>query len=207
MPAPPLADLLDPARTAVVLQECQRGVLGDTPVFPALAQVARERGVIDNIARLLVAARAAGVTVAHTIAERRDDLRGSNSNARIYAAAARSGVSFAPGSDATLPLAEFEPTDGDLFFRRLHGIGPMYGTDLDPVLRNLGIRSVVAVGVSVNVGLTDLVFDCCNAGYQVVLPTDAVAGVPAAYGDAVVEHTLSLLATPTSVADVIAAWA
>jgi len=206
VPAPDLRELVLPARTAVVLQECQRGVLGEQAVFPALAEVARERGVVPNIARLLVAARAVGVTVAHAIAERRDDLRGSNTNARIYAAAARSGVSFAPGSQATQPLPELGPAGGDLVFRRLHGIGPMYGTDLDPVLRNLGIATIVAVGVSVNVGLTDLVFDACNAGYQVVLPTDAVAGVPADYADAVIEHTLSLLATTTTVDDVIAAW-
>jgi len=53
------------------------------------------------------------------------------------------------------------------------------GTELDPVLRNLGIRTIVAAGVSVNVALTNLVFDAVNAGYQVVVPRDAVAGLPA----------------------------
>ena len=54
------------------------------------------------------------------------------------------------------------------------------GTELDPVLRNLGIRTIVAAGVSVNVALTNLVFDGVNVGYQVVVPRDAVAGLPAA---------------------------
>lgn len=206
MPAPDLAALVDPPTTAVVLQECQRGVLGDEPVFPELAAVARERGIVGNITRLLTAARSAEVTVAHAIAERREDLRGSNHNARLFAAAARSGVSFAPGSEATRPLAAFEPLGDDLVFRRLHGLGPMYGTDLDPVLRNLGIRTVIAVGVSLNVGLTDLVFDAVNAGYQAVLPVDAVAGVPAEYGDAVVANTLNVLATLTTVDEIIATW-
>jgi len=48
------------------------------------------------------------------------------------------------------------------------------------VLRNLGIRTIVAAGVSVNVALSNLVFDGVNVGYQVVVPRDAVAGLPAA---------------------------
>ena len=59
---------------------------------------------------------------------------------------------------------------------------------------------------SVNVGITNLVMDAVNAGYQVVLPRDAVAGVPKDYADAVIDNTLSLLATVTTTDDVIGAW-
>jgi biuret amidohydrolase len=81
----------------------------------------------------------------------------------------------------------------------------MAGTDLDPVLRNLGVGTLVVVGVSVNVAVTNLVMDAVNRGYQVVLPRDAVCGVPAAYADAVVDNTLSLLATVCTTDDVLAA--
>ena len=88
----------------------------------------------------------------------------------------------------------------------MHGVSPMNATGLDPVLRNLGVRTIVATGVSVNVALTNLVFDAVNAGYQVVVPRDAVAGLPPAYVDAVFENTLSLLATVTTAADILAVW-
>jgi nicotinamidase-related amidase len=45
-----------------------------------------------------------------------------------------------------------------------------------------------------------------NNGYQVVLPRDAVCGVPAEYADAVVDNTLRLLATVTAVDEITAAW-
>src|SRR5439155_1065101 len=80
---------------------------------------------------------------------------------------------------------------------------PMSGTELDPVLRNLGVRTIVAVGVSVNVAIANLVFDAVNAGYQVVVPRDAVAGLPPSYVDAVFDHTLGLLATVTTAAEVL----
>jgi hypothetical protein len=40
----------------------------------------------------------------------------------------------------------------------------------------------------------------------VVLPRDAVAGVPAEYGTAMIENSLSLLATATTADDLLAAW-
>ena len=103
-------------------------------------------------------------------------------------------------------IPELGPDPADVVLNRLHGIGPMSGTDLDPILRNLGITTVVATGVSVNVAITNLVMDAVNLGYQVVLPRDAVAGVPSTYADAVIDGTLSLLATITTVDALVDAW-
>jgi biuret amidohydrolase len=85
-------------------------------------------------------------------------------------------------------------------------VGPMGGTDLDAVLRNLGVTTIVATGVSVNIAIQSLVMDAVNAGYQVVLPRDAVAGIPADYAQAVLENSLSLLATMTTTDALIDAW-
>ena len=56
-----LAALAAPAHTALVTQEIQRGVVGDLSQLPELAAAAR--AVLPNIARLVLAARAAGVPV------------------------------------------------------------------------------------------------------------------------------------------------
>ena len=82
----------------------------------------------------------------------------------------------------------------------------MGGTDLDPVLRNLGVTTIVGVGVSVNVAIPSMTMDAVNAAYQVVLPRDAIAGIPRDYADAVIDNTLSLLATVTTTDDVLAVW-
>jgi nicotinamidase-related amidase len=68
------------------------------------------------------------------------------------------------------------------------------------------VTTIVGVGVSVNIGMTNFAFDAVNRGYQFVLPTDAVAGVPADYAASVIENTLTLVATLTTSADVVAAW-
>jgi nicotinamidase-related amidase len=200
-----LAALVDPGHTAVVTQECQKGVLGEVAPFPQLVEAARAEA-IPNGARLLKAARAADVAVIHAIAARRPDGLGYNTNARLFGAVRKSGVVLELGTPMTQVIDEFDPQTSDIESVRMHGIGPMWATDLDPILRNLGIRTVVAIGVSVNVGITNLVMDAVNAGYQVVLPRDAVAGVPKEYADAVIDNTLSLLATVTTSDDVIGAW-
>ena len=84
---------------------------------------------------------------------------------------------------------------------------PFTSTSLDQVLRNLGIRTVVATGVSVNLGVFGMCLSAVDLGYQVVLVRDAVAGVPADYADALIDNSLALVTTVVSAADLLAVWA
>ena len=200
-----LAALVDPAHTALVTQECQNGVIGELSALPQLAEAAAP--IRPNLGRIASGARTAGVPVLHALAARRADGLGSNRNARLFMGVRKSPNPLLPGSPAAQVVSELGPEEGDLATTRLHGLGPFAGTDLDALLRNLGVTTVVAVGVSINVGMTNLVMDAVNLGYQVVLPRDAVAGLPREYADAVIDNTLALLATVTTVDDVLACWA
>ncbi|MFP5257151.1 MAG: cysteine hydrolase [Acidimicrobiia bacterium] len=205
MPRRTLDDLVAPAHTALVTQECQGAVVGPHAGLVELAAEA-QRAALPNLARLLPAARAVGVEVLHCVVHRRPDGRGSNHNARLFAAAAALGLDLDPDGPGGSLVPELGPEPSDLVLSRYHGVGPMGGTDLDAVLRNLGVRTIVATGVSVNVAITSLVMDAVNLGYDVVLPRDAVAGVPAAYADAVIDGTLSLLATITTTEELLGVW-
>ena len=198
-----LGSLIAARDVAVVTQELQGAVVGPDAGLVALAEEAR-RDALPNIARLLPVARSAEVPVVHCLVQRRPDGLGSNHNARLFAGGAR-GVDITPGSDGANLLPEFGPEPTDLELRRWHGLGPMGGTDLDAILRNMGVRTIVAVGVSLNVAILNLVMDAVNKGYQVVLPRDAVAGIPREYGEAIIDNTLALLATVTTTDDLITA--
>lgn len=198
-----LASLVAPAGAVLVTQECQIGVIGETSPL-ALKDVAAP--IIPAIAALADAARAAGVPVVHCVAWRRPDGLGSNENARLFKAMPKSGVDISPGSKGAEVVPEIGPDERDLVLGRYHGLGPMGGTDLDAVCRNLGARTIIGVGVSVNLGMLSFAMDAVNAGYQFVLPRDCVAGVPADYADAVLDNTLALISTITTSAEIIAAW-
>ena len=201
-----LGDIIDPATTALVLQECQNGVIGELSALPALAEAAKE-GLIPNVAALANAARTAGVRVIHCTAQHRADGWGGNRNARLFRAMPKMPVQLHVGTPAVEVVPEIGVADADIVLPRHHGLSPFEGTELNSLLRNEGVRTIVAVGVSVNVAIINLTFDAVNAGYVVVIPRDAVAGTPPDYVDAVFEHTLGIVATITTTNDVVNAWA
>ena len=201
----PLAELVAAGHTAIVTQELQGAVVGPNAGLAALAEEAR-RAALPNISRLLPAGRNCGIHVVHCLVQRRADGLGANHNARLFAVGKR-GVAIEPGSPGATLLPEFGPEPADLVLHRSHGLGPMGGTDLDATLRNLGVTTIVAVGVSLNVAIPNLVMDAVNKAYRVVIPRDAVAGIPAEYGTAIIDNTLSLLATITTTDQLLDTWA
>ncbi|MFI6934367.1 cysteine hydrolase [Streptomyces sp. NPDC050287] len=202
-----LSELLDPATTVLLTVECQQGVVGPDSALPELAEEARTSGTLANVARLVAAAHDSGVQVIHAIAERRPDGRGASRNARLFRAAERLPVQQLSGTTAVRVAAPIEVTEDDFVVRRLHGLSPIQGTEVDALLRNLGCRTLVVTGVSANVAIPNAVFDGVNRGYTVVVPTDAVAGVPSDYTPAMVRHTLALVATVATTDEVLGCFA
>ncbi|MFD7438490.1 cysteine hydrolase [Streptomyces sp. NPDC059861] len=198
-----LGELLDPASTVLLTVECQQGVVGPDSALPELAKEFRSSGALGNVARLVAAAHETGVQVIHAIAERRPDGRGANRNARLFRAAERLPVRQLSGTAAVRVAAPIEVTEEDFVVRRLHGLSPIQGTDVDALLRNLGCRTLIVTGVSANVAVPNAVFDAVNRGYTVVVPSDAVAGVPADYTPAMIRNTLALVATVATTDEVL----
>jgi nicotinamidase-related amidase len=201
-----LSELAAPETCAVLTQEIQRGVVGDLSTFPQLAEAAARASVVPNTARLLTAARARGIPVVHCTAEFRADRAGTTVNCQLVAAVLRNPDHLLTGTAATEVIAELGPEPGDLVSSRFHGVSPFTGTSLDTWLRNLGIRTVVATGVSVNLGVLGLAIEAVNLGYRVVVPRDTVAGIPSDYADAVLDNTFPLISTVTTSDRLIEAW-
>lgn len=179
-------------------------MVGPDSALPELAREARSSGALLNVARLVAAAHENGIQVVHAIAERRPDGRGANRNARLFRAAGRLPVQQLSGTTAVRVAAPIEVAEEDFVVRRLHGLSPIQGTDVDALLRNLGCRTLVVTGVSANVAIPNAVFDAVNRGYTVVVPSDAVAGVPSDYTSAMIRHTLALVATVATTDEVLA---
>ncbi len=68
-----LASVVNPKTTAILCMEMQRGIVGDLSGIPALVSAVREAGMVDHTARLLAAARRAGVAVVFCTHECRPD--------------------------------------------------------------------------------------------------------------------------------------
>jgi nicotinamidase-related amidase len=202
--------ILEPLRTAVLTMELQNGVVGEGAMMGALVDEVQRTRMLDTVRTLCDAARSAGARVVHCTAVARPDGAGGTTNCKIFALGARRRRETGHGAtDLGTPGADViggleDPRD--FVVSRLHGMTPFTSTSLDQILRNLGITTVVATGVSVNLGVFGLALSALDLGYQVVIPRDAVAGVPREYADAVLDNSLSLIATLTTTDQILEAW-
>jgi len=203
---PSLGELVAKGRCAVVVMEMQRGIVGDLACIPELGKAVAEAGIIANTARLLRAARTAGVRVIHCTAAFRRDRVGSPGNIPMVNGLLRNPEHLVIGSREVEVCPELGPEPQDLEVQRLHGMSPFAGTELDPFLRSERVTTVIAAGVSLNVGITGLVIEAINHCYRVVVPRDCVAGFPLDYGKLVLEKTIAQLAALTTAEEIAQAW-
>jgi len=199
---------IDPATTAVLTMELQEGVVGRAAMLPDLVEEVERTGMLDVARRVCAGARAAGVRVVHCIHTARPDGAGVTENCLIFALSERhrraTGHSATELGTPGVELVAGLQDERDIVVPRLTGMTPFTSTALDQILRNLGIRTVVATGVSVNLGIYGLALSAVDLGYQVVVVRDAVAGVPPAFAEALIDQSLSLIATVVTSGDLLA---
>ena len=206
-----LRHLVAPAHTAVLTMELQNGIVGDAAILPILPQVVKAAGMLPVVGKVAKAARAAGVRVVHGTAVEREDGAGGAVNCKIFAIGdkrRREGSSpIIIGSVGAQLVNELDVQPSDIEVPRIHGMTPFTSTALDQILRNLGITTVVLMGVSLNLGIVGASLTALDLGYQVVVVRDAVAGIPKEYADAVLANTISMIATVVTSDELLGAWA
>ncbi len=201
-----LAEIASVGKAAVLTMEMQRGVVGDLAVIRALADVVSADGIPKRLGGLVAGARRAGVPVVHCRAAFRRDRKGSFFNIPLVNRMLEDPNYLVLGEPAADVIPELGPDPADLDTVRTHGMSPFHGTNLDMGLRSLGIETVVATGVSLNVGIPGVVIEALNHGYHVVLVTDCVAGYPVDYAKQVVEHGLARITTRATAQELLDLW-
>ena len=128
----------------------------------------RDRAV-PNMARLQAACRRAGIEVMYTVIENMTlDGRDRSLDYKISKLHVPKGSWDARVIDALAPVGDemvFPKTSSSVFI----------STNLDYVLRNLGVRSLVIAGVLTDQCIDSAVRDACDLGYLVTTVTDACA--------------------------------
>jgi len=197
---------MDNRHIAVLTMELQRGVCGDLAPTPYLARAVDDAHVTAAAIMLVEAARANGVTVVHCMFTIRPDGAGTSFASPLMAPAAADPTLLRQGQPSAELLAGLGPAPGDLVSERHHGLTPFTGTDLGQRLRAGGISTVVACGVSLNVGIPGLAIEAVGEGFEVVVATDAVVGLPASFGNDVLRHALAYVGRLATVDEIIAGW-
>ena len=171
MPAP--LDPIDPARTALVLIDLQRGIVAMPTVQIPGAEV------LVNATRLARACREAGVQVVLVrvtpSADRRDALH-PPADAAGPGGPAQPGAPArpAPPADFAEIAPELGPEPGDIVITKRQW-GAFYGTELDLQLRRRGIDTIILGGISTDIGVESTARDAYERGYAQVFALGAMA--------------------------------
>ena len=159
---------LDPATTALVLIDLQRGITA----FPAEPHTTAE--VIANAERLADAFRvvAAPVVLVHVAMSR-------DGRDRLHSAVDEQMPVRELPADFAQIVAELGPHADDIVVTKRQW-GAFYGTDLDLQLRRRGITTIVLGGIATNYGVESTARDGWERGYGLVLVEDAMSARSAA---------------------------
>ena len=180
--AQPASLSVDPARFALVIIDMQRDFLEAGGFGEALGNdVFRLRQIVPACAALLTALRKAGIPIIHTREGHRPDLSDApRAKVERGAPSLRIGdegpmgrilIRGEPGHDI---VAELSPLPGEPVVDK-PGKGAFYQTDLDLMLRNGGIDTLLVCGVTTEVCVHTTIREANDRGYKCIAVADCCA--------------------------------
>jgi nicotinamidase-related amidase len=124
---------------------------------------------VDNSARILKACREKGIDVVHVHLEAptKNPLHTAKVNRKI-------GLIVPPASDECQSLDQVRPIQDELIITKTNG-GAFSGTNLDFILRNMDIQSLILVGFLTDECVAATAYHASDLGYDVLLVRDATA--------------------------------
>ena len=204
-------DYLDAAKTAIVSIDMHRGHLDTSPQCPCPAPRARE--IVEPIDAFHERARALGVPIIHVRSVLRrggeDDIRGISS---AWRRTFPLHVGEIPNSDAHAiegsPWTEFVTHVGpsDLIVETKKRLSAFYPTDLDFLLRNMRIETIVLNGGFTDCCILNTAFDAGNHNYRVIVARDLVRGTDDHLEGAALAMVSLHLGLVADSADIVGEW-
>jgi nicotinamidase-related amidase len=171
----------DPEHTALLVIDMQRDFVDPGGFGEQLGNdVSKLRRVIPPLQRLLAAMREAGLTVIHTREGHRPDLSDCPPS-KIARGRLSCGIGdvgpmgriLVRGSHGHGIIDELQPV-GDETVVDKPGKGAFFATDLDFILHNRGITSLVVTGVTTEVCVNTTVREANDRGYECLVLEDCV---------------------------------
>lgn len=211
VPAADFRDYLDPASTAVLSIDMHRGHLEDSPDCPCPAP--RARDVVAPIDAFHRQARTLGVPIVHVKSVLRaggaDDLAGIPAAWRrtfpLHVGPIPNAAAHAiEGSPWTEWVTEVLPQD--LRVENKRRLSAFYPTDLDFLLRNQRISTVVFDGGFTDCCVLNSAFDANNLNYRVIVLRDLVRGTDDHLESAALSMVSLHLGLVMTSQDLLAGW-
>ena len=171
---------LDRKDTAIITIDMHDGHLSTDPECPCPSPRGRE--IIEPLNDFMRKARELGLPVIHV----RSTLRRDGADERLYPSAWRMVFPVTVGEIPNIAEHAMEGSrwnrmsidvhDEDYMVTGKKRLSAFYPTDLEMLLRNLGIRRVVLTGCMTDCCVLNTAFDAANRDFRVVVPRDLTRG-------------------------------
>jgi len=180
--AEPYEFVFEPASTALVIIDMQRDFVMPGGFGELLGNdVSRVRPAIEPTRRVLEAWRAKRLLVLHTREGHRPDLSdcppSKKARGKLKVGIGDRGPMgrvLVRGEHGHDIIDELKPLPGEPIIDK-PGKGAFFATDLDLILRNLGVRSLIVTGVTTEVCVQTTAREANDRGYECLVLEDCVA--------------------------------
>jgi nicotinamidase-related amidase len=148
--------LIEPDRTALILQDLQDDVISDGGAMSASGspQHAKEQDIVRNAKRLVHVCRQAGIPILHVWFIAESNARGLKINAPAFEAVKRTNAHIR-GTWGAAPVDGLEPLEGDLVIEKMR-MSAWEGTRLEALLQGLKRDVLIMAGAFTNMSIEHL---------------------------------------------------
>ena len=130
--------------------------------------------LLKNTAGAIEKARAAKIPIIYVIAKFRDGLVDINPKNKLFSKLLGSGDTFTEAGKLCEVHPSIAPLPGDVIVIKKR-VSPFTGTDLEVILKSLGVSHLVLAGISTSGVVLSTVRDAGDRDYQLTVLSDCVA--------------------------------
>jgi gluconolactonase len=193
---------LDPARTALIIQDLQNDIIIEGGAFADSGAPAHatSQNVVENVKGLAAAARKAGTPVIHVHYIVEAGAPGLKLNAPLFQGV-KEADALVRGSWGAAPVDGLEPQEGDFVVEKTRMNG-FFATRLDSLLRALGVETIVISGAWTNMSIEHTARHGADAGYEIVVVSDGTSTVSDEWQNVGLNYALTNVGRTATAAEV-----
>ena len=195
---------IDPKKSALIIQDLQNDTITKGGAWGDLAaDHATSQKVVANARALAAGARAKGMPVIHVWYVVEKGAVGQKQNAPLFQSV-KSANGLVRGTWGAAPAKGLEPKRGDFVVEKQR-MNAFYSTNLDNLLRGLGVEKVVISGAWTNMSIEHTARHAADAGYEVVVVSDATSTINDEWQHAALNYAMTNVASVATCSEIKAA--